>query len=90
MPTQSFPTLTPEARQLLEIILSKTAIDGSTLMRARGVSRAADLVAPIRELVSQDLIDVGGSLTESELPFSRFAVRPSAKDYIYRFLRSTA
>ena len=84
-----FPTLTPEARRALEIILSRGAIDGSSLMKALELGRPGDLVAPIRELLNKDLIEVGGSIAATDLPFARFAVRPSAKEYVYNFLKQT-
>lgn len=87
---QPFPTLTPQARQLLEIIVSNTAIDGSTLMKYMGVSRPDDLAASIRELQTHQLIEVGGTVTADGLPFAQFGVRPSAKDYLYSLLQNMA
>lgn len=87
---QPFPTLSPEARHLLEIIVSNTAIDGSTLMRQMGASGTAEIVAPIRELQKHQLIEVGGTLTADGLPFARFGVRPSSKDYLYSLLQNMA
>ncbi len=87
---QPFPTLTPQARQLLEIIVSNTTIDGSTLIKQMGVSNPADIVPFIRELQTRQLIEVGGTLTVDGLPFARFGVRPSAKDYLYSLLQNMA
>jgi hypothetical protein len=76
------PELTDEARKVLDIIVRNNSIDGSSLMRQMGLSHAADLVDPIRELQKLKLIEVGGPVTPEELPFARFAVRPSAKEYL--------
>lgn len=84
---QPFPELSPEARQVLEIIMSHTAIDGSTLMKHLGMSRAADVIKPIRELQQKRLIEVGGTLTPDSVPFARIGVLPSAKDYLSSMLR---
>jgi hypothetical protein len=83
----SLPELTKEARTMLEFIVSNTVTDGSTLMRYMRVSRAEDLVSPIRELQKNGLIEVGGAVTDDRLPFARFAVRPSAKEYLYSQLK---
>lgn len=84
---QALPTLSPEAREVLELILRHNSIDGSSLMKYMGMGRQDQVVKSIRELESLDLIEVGGSITREELPFARFAVRPSAKDYLHRMLR---
>lgn len=77
------PKLTDEARKVLDVIVRNNSIDGSSLMRQSGVSLPADLVEPIRELQKLGLIEVGGPVTAEELPFARFAVRPSAKEYLH-------
>lgn len=77
------PQLTDEERKVLDVIVRNTSIDGSSLMRQSGVSRPSDLVEPIRKLQKLGLIEVGGPVTPEELPFARFAVRPSAKEYLY-------
>ena len=87
---QPFPTLTPQARQVLEIIVSKAEINGSTLMKDMGVSHPADLIAPLRELQTLELIEVGGTLADDGLPFARFGIRPSAKEYLYGLLKQSA
>lgn len=87
---QPFPTLTADARKVLEIIVSNTAVDGSTLMKHMGVTRPDDLTTPIRELQIHDLIEVGGTMTPDRLPFARFGIRPSAKEYLYSLLKNTA
>ncbi|MGH9891158.1 MAG: hypothetical protein ACREA0_04085 [bacterium] len=87
---QPFPTLTAEARKVLEIIVSNTAVDGSTLMKHMGVTRPADLDPLIRELQKYELIEVGGTMTAEGLPFARFGIRPSAKEYLYSLLKHMA
>jgi len=87
---QPFPTLTTEARRLLEIIVSNTEIDGSTLMKHMGVSGRDEIVTSIRELQKHKLIEVGGTLTADGLPFARFGVRPSARDYLNSLLQNMA
>jgi hypothetical protein len=87
MMIQSFPTLSTEARKVLEIIVNYTSIDGSTLMKLAGSHRPSDLITPILELQTQQLIEVGGSVTAEGLPFSRFGVRPSAKEYLHSLLK---
>lgn len=89
MVMQQFPKLSPEARQLLEIIVSNTSIDGSSLIKYMGVSRPSDLLPHIRELQTHDLIEVGGAVTPEGLPFARFGVRPSAKEYLYSMLKQS-
>jgi hypothetical protein len=84
---QPFPELSDRSRQLLDVILRHTALDGSTLMKESGVSRPSELVEPIRELQRHRLIEVGGPLTSEGLPFARFAIRPSAKEYLHSMLR---
>ena len=87
---QPFPTLTPQARRLLEILVRTSAIDGSTLMKQMEASGPADIVTFVHELQKYDLIEVGGALTDDRLPFAQFAVRPSAKEYLHSMLRNTA
>jgi len=84
---QSLPQLSPETREVLEVIVRNNTIDGSSLMRQLGMARTGEVVKAIRELESLDLVEVGGPISIEELPFARFAVRPSAKEYLSRMLR---
>jgi hypothetical protein len=76
------PELKPFTETVLRIILARNSIDGSSLMKEVGVSRADDLIEALQELRNNRLIEVGGRITPDELPFSRIAVMPSAKSYI--------
>lgn len=82
------PTLTPGAKRVLEVIVRNNTIDGSTLVKQLGIGRRQEIVESIRELESFDLIEVGGPITVEELPFARFGVRPSAREYLARMLKS--
>lgn len=84
---QSLSDLSDVAREVLELIVRHNVVDGSSLMSHMGVKRRDELVKSIRELESLDLIEVGGPITSEELPFARFGVRPSTKDYLYRMLK---
>ena len=84
---QPFPKISLEARKVLEIIVGNTALDGSTLMRHMGASSPSEIIPSLRELQTHQLIEVGGNLTDDGLPFARFGVRPSAKEYMYSLLK---
>ena len=80
--------LSDDARKVLDLIVRHNITDGSSLISRMGVSRPRDQITKsIRELEALDLIEVGGPITDEELPFARFGVRPSAKDYLQRMLR---
>jgi hypothetical protein len=80
--------LSPKALRALRIIVEHTTISGSRLMRAAGMKLPSELIAPVRELKVQDLIEVSGDPSnESTIPFAYFGTRPSAKEYIYSVLK---
>jgi hypothetical protein len=81
--------LTAEAQRTLELILQHDVTDGSSLMSHVGVgkSQREDIAKSLRELERLDLIEVGGAVSAEDLPFTRFAVRPSAKMYLERMLK---
>jgi len=87
---QPFPTLTPEALKVLEIIVSNIAIDGSTLMKRLEATAPDEVAKPVRELQKRDLIEVGGTMSAEGLPFARFGIRPSAKEYLNSLLKHMA
>ena len=84
---QTLSEFSDETREVLNLIVRHNITDGSSLMSHMGVSRRAEIVKAIRELESLDLIQVGGPITGEELPFARFGVRPSAKEYLSQMLR---
>jgi hypothetical protein len=75
------------ARKVLDLIVRHNITDGSSLISHMGVSRRDEIAKSVRELESLDLIEVGGPVNSDELPFARFGVRPSAKDYLQRMLK---
>lgn len=83
---QSLPELQPLAREVLEVVLTNPSIDGSTLLKYSN-GEPAELVGAIRELQKHRFIEVGGPVTVDGLPFARFAVLPSAKDYLQAMLK---
>jgi len=81
-------TLSPLAAQLLKIIVDHTTIGGSGLMRAAGLKSPEDLLAPVQELQSKNLIQASGDTSSANtVPFAYFGTPPSAKEYIYSVLK---
>lgn len=83
----SSPTdLSDLAQQVLRILLLRGSIDGSSLLREIRNTAPDNVAAAINELRRKRFVEVGGSVNPDELPFSRFAVLPSAKSYINSIL----
>jgi hypothetical protein len=80
--------LSDESIRLLRIIVDRTTVSGSNLMRIAGLKLPGELIKPLRELQVQDLIEVSGDASnESTVPFAYFGTRPSAKEYLYSVLK---
>ena len=82
------PTLSDGAKQVLDLIVRHNIWDGSSLVRRVGLGKRDELVDSLRELQALDLIQVGGPVTAEELPFTKFGVLPSAREYVYSLLKS--
>ena len=75
--------LSAEAQEVLKLIVRQRVTDGSTLISHMGIAKRERAVAALQDLESRDLIELAGPITTAdELPFSRFGVRPSPKDYV--------
>jgi hypothetical protein len=81
------PQLTQDARDVLRVILDNKILRGGEIMRHAGIKTAAELVAPVRELVDLQLVEVIGGLTAETIPFTTFGTRPSAQEYLRSLLR---
>jgi hypothetical protein len=80
--------LSDDAQKVLQLIVRQRVTDGSTLMKHMGIAKRDSAVAALQDLESRDLIELAGPITTAdELPFSRFGVRPSAKDYVDQALK---
>lgn len=84
-----FPTLSPEARKVLDIILGESRIDGARLMKrvASLPMTPPQLIETLQELQSHRVIEIGGPLVVDELPYAQIAVLPSAKPYLQSMLK---
>ncbi len=85
----ALPKLSPEAITVLRVTLDNKIIRGGELMRYAGMTNATELAGPVRELVSQNLIQVSGDISAEMLPFATFGTRPSDYQYL-RFLLDQA
>ena len=82
------PQLSKDAARILKIILDRTTIRGSNLMREARLKLPSELLDPVKELQDKNLIEVSGDVSsETTVPFAFFATRPSAKEYIYSVLK---
>lgn len=79
----ALPQLSPEARNVLRIALDNKIIRGGELMRYAKMKNPSELIGPVEELMSQDLIQVTGEISPEMIPFATFGTRPSD----YQFLR---
>jgi hypothetical protein len=78
----SFPQLSPEAVRVLRIMLDQTIVRGGDLVRYAGMKQPSELMKPVDELLTQNLIEVSGDISEQMLPFATFGIRPSAREYL--------
>lgn len=78
----ALPKLTPEAATVLRLTLENKIIRGGELMRYAGMKSPSELVKPVKDLLSQDLIQVSGDISEEMLPFATFGIRPSDNKYL--------
>jgi hypothetical protein len=79
----ALPQLSPKAVTVLRLTLDNKMIRGGELMRYAGMSTPSELTEPVNELLSQELIQVSGDISEEMIPFATFGTRPSD----YQFLR---
>jgi hypothetical protein len=81
------PSLSDTEKKILEALLERSNIAGYDLMSMTGgnFDQLRDAVANLRR---NDLIQVvGNSSTEKDFQFSRFAVLPSAKNFVNALTR---
>jgi hypothetical protein len=83
------PALTAEAKTILRLVLERKIIRGGELMRFAGLKNADELVSPVKELMSEGLIQVTGDISDDMIPFATFGTRPSDQSYL-RFVLDPA
>jgi|GEM_PF-5569723 hypothetical protein len=76
------PQLSQLAQSLLRVILDRKIVRGGELMRYIGISAPADFLAPAKELVDNNLVEVTGELTQADAPFATFGTKPSRIGYL--------
>jgi len=82
------PKLSDLALLVLKIVFDRGMIGGAELVKYANLKQPGDLMIPIKELQSQDLIEVSGDISnENRLAFATFGIRPSKKGYLYSVLQ---
>jgi len=69
-------------------VLERSLIGGAELTHRVDLDDPNQLIAVVRKLQAQDLIEVSGDvLNETRFPYAMIGIRPSAKEYLYSILK---
>ena len=84
------PKLNDIERRILSAVLDRSMMSGAELYRYARTSDWNELMSSVRNLQSQQLIEISGDpWSERNFAYASFGIRPSAKEYLYSVLRQS-